>query len=119
MGKILLEDIEIYAFHGVMPEENKTGSRFLINLELELDLGRASQSDDLADTFNYHTAFLIVEEEFNTNSKLLEHVGNRIIRRLFETSGKIQQVKIRVSKMNPPFGGNVKAVSIEMERKRK
>lgn len=118
MGKIILEDIEIYAFHGAIPEENKIGSPYRISIELELNFDAATESDQLEDTFNYQIAYDIVREEMRQKSKLLEHVGNRIISRIFQSTDRIDAVNITVAKMNPPFGGNVKAVSVEMRKER-
>ena len=118
MAKILLENIEIFAFHGVHPEEKKTGNRFMITLEIELDVNKASKSDRLEDTLDYQLAFDIVKEEMEINSNLLEHVGNRILERIVGISDKVDAVSLLISKLNPPFGGKVEAVSIEMKRER-
>jgi dihydroneopterin aldolase len=118
MGKILIENIEVYAFHGHMEEEQKIGGNFLINVELETDLERACETDKLEDTFNYETAYQIIREEMKVKSALLEHVAGRIIRRLLETSPLVKAVKIKVSKLNPPFGGTVRAVSVELQQER-
>lgn len=37
-SKIILEDIKIYAYHGVLPEENIVGTYYLVNLECDVDL---------------------------------------------------------------------------------
>lgn len=118
MGKIRIEDIEIYAFHGHMQEESKIGSRFLVNLELDTALEEACHSDKLDDTFDYELAYTIVKEEMQTSSSLLEHIAGRILQRLLDASALIRTVKISISKMNPPFNGNVKAVSVELFQER-
>ncbi len=118
MGKIIIEDIEAYGYHGHMPEERKIGGRFLVNIELDTALNEACESDKLKDTFDYQEAFKIVRDEMNIPSSLLEHVANRIANRLLNASSLIWAVKVRVSKMNPPFGGNVKAVSVELCKER-
>jgi dihydroneopterin aldolase len=118
MGKIILEDIEIYAYHGHLPEENDIGSRFLVNLELDIAFEDACKSDRLQDTFDYGIAYDIIKEEMNKNSSLLEHAASRIVDHILEASPLIWSVKIRLSKLNPPFGGNVKAVSIEIKKDR-
>jgi dihydroneopterin aldolase len=118
MGKIILEDIELYAYHGHMPEENKIGSWFTIKLELIVALEKACKSDKLTDTFDYEVAYNIVKEEMQITSSLLEHIADRILKRLFDASSLISRIKIVLSKMNPPFGGSVKAVSVELEQER-
>lgn len=118
MGKIILEDIDIYAYHGHLPEEKKTGTTFRINLEISLDLEKAGRTDRLEDTFDYAQAYSIIKEEMKIPSSLLEHVAQRIVNRLFGASAAIREVSLRVSKLNPPFDGEVKAVSVELTKSR-
>ena len=116
MGKIILEDIEFYAYHGHMPEENEIGGRFLIYLEIDTAFEDACKSDKLRDTFDYQQAYNIVKKEMEIKSSLLEHIASRILERILNASPLVWSAKIKVSKMNPPFGGNVKAVSVEMQK---
>jgi 7,8-dihydroneopterin aldolase/epimerase/oxygenase len=118
MGKIILEDIEVYAYHGCMPEETKVGGRYLVSLDIYTALEEACKSDRITDTFDYSVAYQIVTEEMKIPSSLLEHVAERIVQRLFKASSLIWSVRIRVSKLNPPFGGNVKAVAVELHKER-
>ena len=118
VGKILLDNIEIYAYHGHYAEEQQTGGRFIVNLEIEADIEDACNTDQLKDTYDYQQAYNIVNDEMQISSALLEHVAGRIMDKLLVSSERIKSVKILISKMNPPFGGNVKAVSVELFRKR-
>lgn len=49
MSKIFLENVKIYAYHGVLPEENIAGTYYIVNAELHTDLWNAAASDDLKD----------------------------------------------------------------------
>jgi dihydroneopterin aldolase len=118
MGKIILEDIEIYAYHGHFAEEQHIGGNFIVNLEIETAIEKACKSDRLEDTYNYQVAFNLVVEEMQKKSALLENVASRIIDRLFKSSLLVDSVKIKISKMNPPLGGAVKAVCVEISQKR-
>jgi dihydroneopterin aldolase len=51
-------------------------------------------------------------------SKLLEHVGHRIIARIFGEIPAVSRIVLAVSKLNPPIGGDVEAVTIELEEYR-
>ena len=119
MGKILLEDIELYSFHGHYPEERKIGGRYLVTIELDTAFDEAELSDKLADTYDYQKAYEIVKQEMMIPSSLLEHLANRIAGRLLEASKLVWSAKVRVSKMNPPLEGYVKAVSVEIKKERK
>ena len=86
MGKIILKDIEIYAYHGYYAEEEKTGGKFLVNLEMEVDFEEAGESDDLNDTYNYQLAYDIVTHEMKSRSAILENVGTRIADKILKES---------------------------------
>ena len=118
MGKIILEDIEVYAYHGHYSEEQHIGGKYFINLEIETALEKACKSDRLEDTFNYQVAYNLVIEEMQKKSALLENVASRITDRLFLASLLVKSVKIKISKMNPPLGGTVKSVCVELFQKR-
>ena len=80
---IHLKGLKIFAFHGVLPQENKVGAEYTLNLRLKTDFSQASQTDDLNYTINYAEVFEAVKEEMKIPSQLLEHVIQRIAERLF------------------------------------
>ncbi len=116
MSKILLEDMEFYAYHGHFKEEQVIGNRFILNLELSLDTSKAQESDLLKDTVNYQAVYNLVRESMQQKSHLLEHIAKRVLDAVFENFPEIQGAKLKISKMNPPLGGKVHAVSIVLER---
>ncbi|MDE5494164.1 dihydroneopterin aldolase [Elizabethkingia meningoseptica] len=115
-SKIILEDIKIYAYHGVLPEENILGTYYLISAEIHADLWKAAESDDLNDTINYAMVNDIIHEEMKIPSQLLEHVIGRIMSRIAETFRQINFIKIRLTKVQPPMPGEMTGVSVEMEK---
>ncbi|MFN8205967.1 MAG: dihydroneopterin aldolase [Bacteroidales bacterium] len=116
MGHIELEDMEFYAYHGHFKEEQIVGNHFIVSLSLETDMEIPSGTDDLKDAVNYQTAYAIVKREMQKKSHLLEHIAGRILGALHEELGGIRKATVKVSKLNPPVGGKVKAVSITMSR---
>ncbi|WP_185855837.1 dihydroneopterin aldolase [Blattabacterium cuenoti] len=120
MGKIILENIKLFGFHGCMPEESYVGSYYTVNVEVELDLYKASVNDDLSKTINYVHLYRIVKEEMATNSKLLEHLAQRIIQRIRKKYSKVDLIKytkIKICKENPPLQSNVDRVCVLLEDK--
>lgn len=118
MGTIKLKNIRTFSFHGCLEEEGRIGSDYLVNLEIKTDLLKSSLSDELKDTVDYVHLNKIVVEEMAIRSHLLEHVSNRIITRIFNEIPTVSKVITAVSKVNPPIGGDVEAVTIEIERYR-
>lgn len=118
MGIIKLKNIRTYSYHGCLIEEGKIGSDYSVDLEVKTDLRKSSLSDKLEDTVDYVLLNGIVEEEMAIRSNLLEHVAHRIIKRIFDEVPAISRIILAVSKLNPPIGGDVEAVTIEMEEYR-
>lgn len=116
MSKIYLEDVKIYAYHGVLPEENIIGTYYILNLEIHTDLWIAAESDDLNDTISYAEINEIIHDEMKINSKLLEHVAGRIITKIREKFDQISYIKLRITKTSPPMKGEMKGASIELEK---
>ena len=115
MGTIRLQNIRTFSFHGCLNEEASIGSDYRIDLEVKCNLKKSSQSDELKDTVDYVHLNKIVVEEMAIRSKLLEHVAHRIITRIFSEIPSISRILLAVSKLNPPIGGDVEAVTIEIE----
>ena len=118
MGTIKLQNIRTFSFHGCLDEEAKIGSDYRLDLEIKTDLRKSAISDELKDTVDYVLLNKIVVEEMAIRSKLLEHVAERILSRIFKEVPAISRILLAVSKLNPPIGGDVEAVTIEMEEYR-
>ena len=118
MGTIKLQNIRTFSFHGCLEEEARIGSDYRIDLEIKTDLRKSAISDELKDTVDYVLLNKIVEEEMAIRSKLLENVAHRILNRIFKEIPAVSRILLAVSKLNPPIGGDVEAVTIEMEEYR-
>jgi dihydroneopterin aldolase len=114
LGKIQVKNIRIYANHGCLKEETLIGSEYRVDVSVKADLMKASISDNLAHTVDYVRINHIVKEEMKIPSKLLEQVAHRILQRVFEEVPIAWHAKVRVSKINPPIGGDVEMVSINL-----
>ncbi|PWA11761.1 dihydroneopterin aldolase [Flavobacterium laiguense] len=118
MGTIKLKNIRTYSYHGCLIEEGKIGSDYSVDLEIRANLKQSAESDNLKDTVDYVHLNQIVVEEMAIRSNLLEHVTKRIIVRALAEIEAISKIKVAVSKINPPIGGDVEAVTVEMEEER-
>ena len=114
MGLIAIEGMEFLSYHGHFEEESVIGTRFLVDLYLETDTSVAEESDNLKDTVNYQEVYLAVKDEMKTPSHLIEHVARRILNRIKNDFGSVEQARIKLQKMNPPLGGQMESVSITL-----
>ena len=118
MGQIALEGMEFFAFHGFYDEEQKIGNKYGVDLIINTDLRRAAESDNLDETVNYEVLYKLVLEEMKIPARLLEHLGHRIIDKVYAQFPFVQSVKINVYKFNPPLGGICKWAKVSLEEAR-
>ena len=107
IGKIELEEMRFWAFHGCLESEKKKGNLFLVDFTGELDMHDAAASDNLEYTVNYADIYEIIRKEMEISSDLLEHVAGRIVQAIAEAYPEFLRFSVRVSKHNPPVGGPV------------
>ena len=109
-----MKGMKFYAFHGVLPQENLVGAYYYIDLKLKTDFTRAAETDALEGTINYADIHAAVKEEMAVPSQLLEHVCQRIARRLFQDFPTIEAIDLRLSKENPPMGACAESIGVEV-----
>jgi dihydroneopterin aldolase len=114
--RILIQGIQFHGFHGVREEERKLGQRFLVDVELRLDLTEAGRRDDLAASVDYGQVHAMVveagtREQFNLIEGLAARIAGVILERF-----PVQQVTVRCTKPSPPIPGVVGSVSVEITR---
>jgi len=114
MSIISIEGMEFFAYHGCFKEEQVIGTKFRIDLFLEIDTSAAEKSDQLQDTVNYQSVFQLVKKEMETTSKILEHVGRRILDNIESEFPTVDHARIKIRKLNPPLGGKMDFVSLEL-----
>lgn len=118
MGKIEIEGMFFYAWHGHFDVEQLVGNEFLVDVTLDTDCSLPAVTDKLDDALNYQAVYDIVKREMMVKSRLLEHVVNRILDALEAQFPMIQEATVKVSKVNPAMGGQIQKVSVSMSRKK-
>ncbi|MBR1833921.1 MAG: dihydroneopterin aldolase [Bacteroidales bacterium] len=118
MSKISLNGMHFYAFHGCFAEEQAIGTHFVLDVAFETDTHRAQKSDNIADTVSYLDVYQAVKREVERPSHLLEHVGERVVHALLAEFAAIEHVEVRVTKLNPPLGGQLDSVTVEITKDR-
>lgn len=116
MGKIILENINLFGFHGCMKEEAKVGSLFKIDLEINLNLEKASITDELSDTIDYTYLYKIIKKEMFIRSNLIENLAQRIINSINKNYKQINHIKIKICKISPPLEGDVDMICVVLEK---
>ncbi len=116
MSVIRINGMSFYAHHGCFDTEQAIGTRFLVDVAMQVDTKQAELSDDLNDTVNYADVYQVVKQEMEKPSHLLEHLARRIASAIIVAFVSIQGVEVKVSKLNPPLGGKMESVSVEINQ---
>ncbi len=119
MDKIELKGMIFYGYHGVLPEEQTLGQRFVVDVVLHLDLRAAGISDDLDATVNYVEVYQSVKSVVEgTPRKLIEAVAEEIAVNILDEYD-IEAVRVKVKKPEVPIKGSIlKYASVEIFRER-
>ncbi len=118
MDKVIIRDMQVYAYHGALPEENVLGQNFFISLEMSLPLKEAGMTDDLTKGVSYAEVYERVEKLAKENTfKLIETLAERTARLVVEEF-PVENVKVTVRKPQAPIPGQFDYVAVEIERSR-
>lgn len=113
-----MEGMEFFAHHGYYQEEQKIGNKFAVDITVVTDLSDAAEHDVLEETINYESLYKIIRHVMSEPTKLLEHLGKRIIDTVFEEFQQVSSVEVKVSKYNPPVGGICQRASVSLKENR-
>lgn len=116
--RIELRGLRVVGLVGVLPEEHDRPQPLEIDLDVELDLRRAGESDDLADTVDYGAVCAIVEQVVGAGHvALLEHLAETIAGRLL-ADDRIERVTVAVRKLRPPVPQQLATSGVRISRSR-
>ncbi|AFZ53283.1 dihydroneopterin aldolase [Cyanobacterium aponinum UTEX 3222] len=116
MDAIEVKGIRSYGYTGLFPEERSLGQWFEVDLTLWVDLQPSAKSDDIKDTLDYRQAITIVKHIIKTAKfALVEKLAEVIAQDLLEME-KVNQVRVKLSKPNPPIPDFEGSITIDITR---
>jgi dihydroneopterin aldolase len=116
---IFITGLVIHARHGVMEHETRVGQRFVIDLELSINLSESSHSDRLSDTVSYASVVETATAAFtNTNYKLLERAAGAVSDAIFAAFPRVHAVRVTVHKPHAPIAEIFEDVGVVLMRTR-
>ncbi|MCR5181347.1 MAG: dihydroneopterin aldolase [Bacteroidaceae bacterium] len=113
-SQVLIQDLRLFAHHGVLPQERTVGAFFIINLNITADLSLAMCTDELSATISYSAVFELVRAEMAKPSSLLEHVAYRICQSLLDHFPQAEEVELQLLKENPPMGAECTGAGVHV-----
>jgi len=118
MDYIKIKNLEVFARHGVLPEENKLGQKFLISAYLYIDTKEAGKADDLSKSIHYGEVCSFIHDYVKDHTfQLIESVAEQLAEQLLHNLSRLKEVEIEVKKPWAPIGLPLEAVSVKIRRK--
>ena len=112
---IRLKKVSFYAYHGVFQQEKDMGGKFEADIDIYTDFSNAAVRDKLVSTIDYEAVYkMIISISESKKYFLIETLAMRIVDEIFSRFSAIQQIAIRIRKNNPPIGGLVDSVEVEV-----
>jgi 7,8-dihydroneopterin aldolase/epimerase/oxygenase len=117
--RIELRGLRILGTHGVLPEEQQRSQPFEIDLELEVDLAPAGDTDELADTVDYGEVIeRVVDVVAGSRSyRLLETLAG-VIASAALVDERVASVTVGIRKLRPPVPADLRSVGVRITRRR-
>jgi 7,8-dihydroneopterin aldolase/epimerase/oxygenase len=112
---INIEGIKLYAYHGCLEEEERVGGNYIVDVYMTTDFSEAIKTDSLSNTIDYCAVYEICRNEMAIRSKLIEHVCERIYKKITAAFPALKTLRVKVTKLTPPVNGEVEKVSVEIE----
>ena len=111
---ITLENIELHAYHGVLPQERQVGGMYVVDISMTVPDEQSTETDCLEHIVNYAEVYDVIKDEMAVPSKLIEHVAGRIARRVRKDFPLVSKVRIKLTKKHPPIAGTNINANVEL-----
>lgn len=116
-SKIQIKNLEVFANHGVFPEETKLGQKFLLSLVMYLDTRRAGKTDDLEKSVNYGEVSSFMTAYMKEHPyQLIEAAAENLAEELLLRYPLLDGITLELKKPWVPVGLPLETVSIEITR---
>ena len=117
LDQIKIEGLEIFANHGVFPEENVLGQKFIVSATLYTDTRKAGKTDELTASIHYGEVSAFITEFVKSHTyKLLERVAEELVEDMLQKFDGLEKVTLEIQKPWAPVGLPLKTVSVKISR---
>ena len=116
---LFIDNLEVFANHGLFEEENKLGQKFIFDIECELNYKKAMFSDEMTDSISYADIAEVVVKTATTNTfNLLERLAGEILKNIFTEFSKIENIKLKINKPGAPIKYHFEKCGVEVKLSR-
>jgi 7,8-dihydroneopterin aldolase/epimerase/oxygenase len=113
---ITLNGLRFHAFHGLYPEEQKTGNEFEVDLAVEYS-SPAEIITAIEDTINYVSLHTIIKRAMQQPVHLLETLAMEIVEQIHQSYPEIINATISIQKLHPPVEQFTGSVGVRYHKK--
>ena len=115
--KISIKGIKGFGYHGVFDFEKRDGQNFYVDLDIEIDLSTASESDLLADSVDYsQLTTMALQAIENQKFDLIERLAGFIAETIKDEFPVIQKIAVTVHKPSAPVHESVTDIAVTITR---
>ena len=112
---LFIDNLEVFANHGLFEEENKLGQKFIFDIECELNYKKAMFSDEMTDSISYaDIAEVVVKTATSNTFNLLERLAGEILKNIFTEFSQIENIKLKINKPGAPIKYHFEKCGVEV-----
>ena len=112
---LFIDNLEVFANHGLFEEENKLGQKFIFDIECELNYKKAMFSDEMTDSISYADIAEVVVKTATTNTfNLLERLAGEILKNIFTEFPQIENINLKINKPGAPIKYHFEKCGVEV-----
>ena len=116
---LFIDNLEVFANHGLFEEENKLGQKFIFDIECELNYKKAMFSDEMTDSISYADIVEVVVKTATTNTfNLLERLAGEILKNIFTEFSQIENINLKINKPGAPIKYHFEKCGVEVKLSR-
>lgn len=116
---LFIDNLEVFANHGLFEEENKLGQKFIFDIECELNYKKAMFSDEMTDSISYADIAEVVVKTTTTNTfNLLERLAGEILKNIFTEFSQIENINLKINKPGAPIKYHFEKCGVEVKTSR-
>ena len=116
---LFIDNLEVFANHGLFEEENKLGQKFIFDIKCELNYKKAMFSDEMTDSISYADIAEVVVKTATTNTfNLLERLAGEILKNIFTEFPQIENINLKINKPGAPIKYHFEKCGVEVKTSR-
>ena len=113
---LFIDNLEVFANHGLFEEENRLGQKFIFDIECEFNYKKAMFSDEMTDSISYADIAEVVVKTATTNTfNLLERLAGEILKNIFTEFSQIENIKLKINKPAAPVRHHFEKCGVEVK----